>query len=258
MTTTTAVPSPTTDLAQARHDLERYGFCMVADALAPERVATLRESVFRVAERQAAKGFDFADLGGKRRLAWNLVNYGPEFRELATEPWALELLGSILGAEGPLRNPHGPPYFLLSSLTGSINGPGTEEQEIHADQAYVPRPWPHPFVANIAWYLDDAAETDGGTQFIPGSHLAEEFDMPALVAPPIKAGTAVVFEGRVAHGAGANRGDRTVVRILSYYCRAFMRTQAGAYRTVRSDVLEEASPELRRLLGCEPFETLIF
>lgn len=256
--TTTALPAPTTDRDQALRDMARFGFCMVANALSPERIARLREAVLRVAERQAAKGADYADLGGKRRLAWNLVNYGDQFCELATEPWAMAFLEAVIGAEGPLRNPHGPPHFLLSSLTGSINAPGTEQQEIHADQSYIPRPWPYPVVTNIAWYLDDAEALDGGTLFIPGSHLAEEFDYDAVVAPEIPAGTAVVFEGRVAHGAGANRGDRTVIRILSYYARSFMRTQAGAYRTVRPDVLERATPELLRLLGCESFETLVF
>lgn len=65
--------------------------------------------------------------------------------------------------------------FLLSSLTANIAGPGGTPMVLHQDEGFIPFPQPaYPLVANIAWLLDDVTDANGGTRFVPGSHLWDE------------------------------------------------------------------------------------
>uniref|UniRef100_UPI0038F81D33 phytanoyl-CoA dioxygenase family protein n=1 Tax=Streptomyces scabiei TaxID=1930 RepID=UPI0038F81D33 len=82
-------------------------------------------------------------------------------------------------------------------------GPGGGEMVLHADQIFVPEPWPaRPQGVNVAWCIDDFTDENGATRIVPGSHrlnrkpAAEEAtaESVALEAP---AGSIVVMESRV-------------------------------------------------------------
>ncbi len=57
--------------------------------------------------------------------------------------------------------------------------------------------------------LDDMTEELGGTRVIPGSHLWEDCDRPGspeqTVATEMRAGSGMIYSGKVIHGGGANR-----------------------------------------------------
>ena len=71
------------------------------------------------------------------------------------------------------------------------------------------------------------------------------------------AGTVMVFEGRLWHQTGANvTASERRHGILAYYCRPFMRQQENFFVSLRPEVLERATPFLRRLLGWEHYFSL--
>ena len=255
------LPSPTTDLDEAREDLARCGFCIVADALSSAEVTALRARLREQADGERARGIAYLESGGApaedgrtpNQRVFALVNKGEGFRDIAVHPLAMEMMRGLLGEA-----------FLLSSLTANIAGPGSVAQPLHMDQTYVrntPYPAPNlPLVANVAWALDDVCEANGGTRFVPGSHLADDpydlADEDATVAAEAPAGSAIVFEGRVLHGTGANRTDALRHVLLSYYCQPFMRQQENATLSLAPEVYDVASPELKRLLGFEGWYSL--
>lgn len=259
MTSTNALPKPTSDRSQLSADLAEYGYCLVADALPGAKLKGLQAAVDRTAGEDIAGGLPFVDEGGANQRLWQLLNRGEEFVELAEHPVALELAGELLGnrtAYG-IEN-DGLPQFLLSSLTANIAGYGGTPMLMHCDQGYVHEPWPdYPIVCNGGWLLDDFREENGATLAIPGSHklnrnpaTGEEKEAIPVEAP---AGTLFFFDGRLWHGTGSNR-TRTLRRgIFSYFCQPWIRTQENHTASLDPEVAENASPVLRRLVGLDAY-----
>lgn len=258
----TTLPAPTTDRERARDDLDRHGYCLIAGALGQDEVTALRASVVDLADLAMRSGRAYTDGGGANQRIWQLLNRGDAFADLAIHPTALEMIGHLLGGHPQFGVDDGLPQFLLSSITANIAGPGGDAMQLHADQVFLPHPWPpFPVVANVLWMLDDFTDENGATRILPGTHLTETppaADAAAeTVAAEAPAGTAMVFEGRLWHGTGRNvTTDQRRHAILAYYCKPWIRQQENSTVSVRRDVLANASPALRRLLGFDLYASL--
>ena len=108
--------------------------------------------------------------------------------------------------------------------------------------------------ANVMWMLNDFSAENGGTRFVPRSHLrglppvsgdAEE----ATLAAEGPAGTAMIFDGRLWHGTGANVSSENRYGLLTTFCGPQFRPQENFTIGTRPEVFEGASPELLALLG---------
>ena len=217
-----SLPGPTRDRAQALEDLACFGYAIVEGALSPSETAALRERMVQQALGEDSRGEGFHDDTANQRL-WMLPNKGRVFRDLILHPVAEEFMGHLLG-----------PDFLLSSLTGNIARPGGTPMYLHRDQGYVGFWTPTPLAANIAWMLDDFTDANGGTRLAPGSHLTEkkpsEYPLGDTVAAEGPAGSALIMDGRLTHGTGANRTDAQHRHaILAYHCRPFVRQQENYF-----------------------------
>jgi ectoine hydroxylase-related dioxygenase (phytanoyl-CoA dioxygenase family) len=254
------LPAATTDLAEAFSDLETWGYCLLAEALSPAEVSLVRGRLVEQADAEAAVGLGRFDAGtftkghergnGPNQRLVNLLNKGDEFHLVPVKAMALAVMEHILGER-----------CLLSSYTANIAGPGGMPMELHQDQGYVPFPQPaSSMVANIAWFLDDVTEFNGGTRIAPRSHLwTERLDgshRPETIAAAGPAGTALVIPGRVWHGTGQNRSQHNRHVLLTNYCRVFVRQQENPFLGLAPDVQDNLTPELRRLLGYKVWGTL--
>lgn len=254
-------PAPTTDLDRAQADLAEHGYCLVAEALSAGQLAAVRQALVRAAAEDVADGHATIDSGGANQRVWQLLNRGPEFRQLAQHPVALELMGRLLGGHVPRHVgglPDDLPNLLLSNIAANIAGPGGEPQYIHADQVFVPLPWPpYPLTASVMWMLDDFTADNGATRVVPGTHTTgRNPDRGAHAqAVPVEAaaGTALIFDGRVWHGTGANTTDARRHGILAYYSVPWLRQQENSTVSVNGEVLAAMSPVLRRLVGFDPY-----
>ena len=241
----------TTDVDQGKADLAEHGYCLLEGALAPERVAEVRGRLEELAAQEISEGTDYVYEDGCNQRIWTLLNKGDCFVDLALDPLIAPLMVELLG--------YG---YLLSNIDANIAGPGGKPMFLHADQSFVPPPWPaYPLVANAMWMLDDFTAENGATRVVPGSHRRGHGPVPTIddsESVPVcgPAGTAMVFEGRLWHQTGANvtAGQRRH-GILAYYCRPFMRTQESWFLSIDPAVLERR-PELRPLLGYELYLSL--
>lgn len=254
------LPEPTTDRTQMNADLAEFGYCLAADALAADQLASLGDAVDRVAREDAAAGRMFVDTNGNNQRLWQLLNRGPEFLALAEHPLALDLAGVVLGSRTPTDSAaHELPAFLLSSLTGNIAGPDGHPMSLHADQGYVNEPWPGaPLVCNGGWFIDDFTETNGATLVVPGSHLHNrrpDRSARSEARPAIgPAGTLLFLDGRTWHGTGANTTQDELRRaVFSYFCRPWIRLQENHSESLHPDIRASMSPTLRRLCGFDRF-----
>jgi hypothetical protein len=256
------LPTPTRDLDRLRCDLDEFGYGYLCDALAPAEIRALRTRLLEQAAAERERGVSWRDgtdprdptqphdgKHGPNQRVWMLVNKGQVFRELVTAPTIRAIVPHLLGNE-----------FLLSSLTANIASPGGSPMILHSDQGYVPFASPCPLVCNLVWLLDDVSASNGGTRLVPGSHRlpspGDEGWSTESVGAEAPSGTALVFDGRLWHGTGANATSESRAVILSYFCRPFVRQQENLTVSLRKELYEECSPELRALLGFKVVGTL--
>ena len=241
------LPAVTTDVQRAIHDLEVAGCALLSGVLDGERLERARAAVYRGRDedRELKRTSDFAlDYGARNVRVWNLPARDAVFMELVEDPVAIELIEAVIGWPA-----------LLGNQSANITEPGGEGGMLHADQIFVPEPWPErPQGMNIAWCLDDFSVENGATQVVPGSHRIGRNPRPedAEDAMPIEvpAGTMMVFESRVWHRTGENRSaDATRAGIFGWYTRPIYRTQENWFLTLPPEITETASERLLTLLG---------
>src|SRR5436190_8200405 len=150
------LPPPTHDVEQAKRDLDAFGICLIEANLQDERLGRVRERLYSTAADDARLRARSAqgDYDTTNQRVWGLLNRGQEFVDLVEDPVSVELLKHVLGWP-----------FLLSSISANIASPGHNGMVIHADQIFVPPPWPErPQGANCFWLVDDFTEENGGTE----------------------------------------------------------------------------------------------
>ena len=245
-----ALPAITSDLEQAKRDIVEYGLCIVEGAITPAQLKRARTAFYHAAEEDRARGqeqkfsLDYEEDNSNQRV-WNLLSRDPVFSDLVQNPTALELVKSIIGWPA-----------LLGNISGNMTGPGGGEMVLHADQIFVPEPWPaEPQGCNVSWCLDDFTEENGATRVVPGSHrrhtapVASDQQTPTvpLVAP---AGSIVVFESRLWHKTGNNvTKDQRRAGTFAWYTKPIYRQQENWFLSLDPRVKQFASEEMLILLG---------
>jgi ectoine hydroxylase-related dioxygenase (phytanoyl-CoA dioxygenase family) len=245
-----AVPAPTGDLAQGLRNLADCGLTIVPEVLTGETLKRTREALYRAAASDRARGreqkfaLDYAHDETNQRV-WNVLSRDPAFEDLAFHSLAVDYVRAVLGWPA-----------LLGNISANITGSGGGEMVLHADQIFVPEPWPAaPQGLNVAWCLDDFTGANGATRFAPGSHKLNRAPRPdesgvATVAMEAPAGSAVVFESRVWHRTGHNAtSSETRAGVFAWYTRPIYRTQENWFLSLRPETRQFASEEALVLLG---------
>jgi ectoine hydroxylase-related dioxygenase (phytanoyl-CoA dioxygenase family) len=247
--TTMSLPAPTDDVERAEHDLATHGICAITGVLTGEVLRQAHDDLYAAAAQDRARGrerkfgLDYEHDTTNQRV-WNVLSRAPIFEDLAAHPVALRLLRTVL--DWPM---------LLGNLSANITGPGGGEMVLHADQIFVPTPWPtDPQGANAAWCIDDFTADNGATCFVPGSHLLHRPPEPddVAVAVPLEApaGSLVVFESRIWHRTGFNRTtDQRRAGVFGWYTKPIYRAQENWFLSLDPLVRQHASDELLVLLG---------
>jgi ectoine hydroxylase-related dioxygenase (phytanoyl-CoA dioxygenase family) len=241
----------TNDLVQAKADLDEHGYCLLEGVLSPDRAAAIRQRLVDLAQQEIEDGTDYVYEDGANQRIWTLLNKGDEFVEMAFDPTVWALMEHLLG-----------PEFLLSNIDANIAGPGGKPMFLHADQSFVPPPWPpFPLVANAMWMLDEFTPENGATRIVAGSHnpgVPPTFTIDDSETTPVcaPAGSVMVFDGRLWHQTGRNVTEAERRHgILAYYCRPFMRTQENWFLSIDRQVLDR-HPKLPHLLGYDNYLSL--
>jgi hypothetical protein len=243
------LPAPTDDVDRAEHDLRTQGICAVTGVLRGNALRTVHADLYAAAAHDRFRGreqkflLDYEHDDSNQRV-WNVLSRSPVFVDLAEHPVALRLLRAVL--DWPM---------LLGNLSANITGPGGGEMVLHADQIFVPTPWPaEPQGANAAWCVDDFTADNGATCFVPGSRLLNRPPRPDddVRAVPMEApaGSLVVFESRVWHRTGKNvTADQRRAAIFGWYTRPIYRAQENWFLSLNPSVRQFASDDLLVLLG---------
>ena len=212
--------------------------------------------------------------GGVNQRVWMLVNKGRCFVDALDQDRLLDAVEHVLGEE-----------YLLSSYTANIARPGGVAMNLHTDQWWAPEPtragrrnlpvgsitrtrfdrdeslgdepamMAPAAVSNALIMLDGMTERNGGTRVVPGSHLFGRHPDPerdrdvvsvAAEGPP---GCAIVTDGRLWHGTGANVTNTDRTALIMTFCGPQYRPQENYTVGLRPELLDTLSDRLRSLLG---------
>ena len=116
----------------------------------------------------------------------------------------------------------------------------------------------NPMLVNALTAITDMNETNGGTLVIPGSHLALSEavregkpvgKLPPAINIEAKAGTVLIYDGRLLHGTGINHTDEPRIAMLNGMHKPWLKQQENWMLSVRTEVLRRASPKLLHRMG---------
>ena len=277
------LPQARTHLAQLKADLDEFGNAVVGGALNAEQTRQIRERLAEQARLERERGLEIADhvydlkqSTAKRppsQWVYGLINKGEVFRFTLVQPLVQSLVAHVLGRE-----------YLLSDLTAHITHPGNAQMSLHTDQWWMPPtmqpgdsdyvrcgdlsrdyrrsnagPTPSaypilpPFQVNVIWMLCNFSEHNGATRFVPGSHLSGHQPDPRMVyeavSVPGKEGTAIVWDGRVWHGAGANSSSEPRYALVTPYKGPQLRQRVNFPYGTKREVLSGLCAQEKHLLG---------
>lgn len=236
--------------AAERRQLDEGGYLPLEGFMPPPLLDALRQGVeaLFVAEGDRA-GAEFKQEAQTRRLA-NLVNKGAVFEQIVAMPRLLACVRHVLGAA-----------VKLSSLNARSANPNQDwVQPLHADMGALPDErgdW----VCNTVWMLDDFTAENGAIRMVPGSHRWGRLPQDALADPTAphpdevlltgSAGTVVVMNAHMWHGALANRTGRPRTAVHAFYCRRDRPQQQYQQALLSPELQRRVAGELRDILALD-------
>ncbi len=250
------LPEPTKDIHRMRRDLERWGFCLVEEGLSDAQCKRIHERLLSQAEGERRAGVQMPTPSGQ--YINSLINKGSCFRQCIEQNPAGIQAGALI--EQLINETLGSGWICHSFLANGAD-PGGYPQALHADQAPLfPLQTPEaPVLLNTMLIPQDVDDQNGGTLLIPGSHkiLAEAGsggevgELPPTINLEARAGTVLIFDGRLLHGTGVNRTDRQRFVATMSNVTSWTRQQENWILTVSPEVLAAASPKLLHRMGLQ-------
>ena len=214
--------------------------------------------------------------GGINQRVWMLPNKGKVFLEILNNHKYFEVMKLVVGD-----------HPIISSFGANIAKKGGVPMDLHTDQWWAPDPVQRnkdflppasitrkkfdyevnkdvlnntdliarPAVSNVLIMINGMSLENGGTMVVPGSHLYGrhpdknlDIDIKPIAAqgPP---GCAIITDGRLWHGTGANITEEPRIAIIITFCGPQYRPQENYTAGLRKDVLKKLNDFQKELLG---------
>ena len=272
------VPKATRDLTRLKADIDEWGFCFIEQAFEPAKVASIQMRLTEQAEAERATGYhrpgvSVQDPEGQNQWITMLINKGAVLQGVLFHPLITGVMDHLLGRE-----------HVLSEMSSHITRPGNSLLPFHTDQWWMPQPRlpgePYrragditrgnattglperattpinpPMAANAMCMISDFTAANGATRLVPMSHLSGlqpeacvPHKVPSIAAEG-RAGDVVISEGRTWHAAGENATNAARYGLVTHYAGPQVRTLQNFTLGTKAEVLANATPELRKLLG---------
>ena len=236
------------------------GAIAISGLFSPEEIAEARTIIMEHSEAAAQKVTHFqgaaeeeGELNLQRRV-WNLLAKGDVFSRMAAHPVLMKILRKFLGTE-----------FIMGSIAANRILPGGPGQEPHVDYPYwdfhSPETHPvglngsFPMNAQVSVLLDPFTVESGATGYVPGSQKELRYptsedkfyeNCEQMTGEP---GDVALFYGVTWHCAMPNNANHDRSAILIQYLPKWVKPMEDMPAALPKDFLDQASPDLRQLLG---------
>ena len=217
------------------------GYTIIPNIATEEFTARLRETCKRMAleTEGRSKGYSAA----------MLLDRDPIFEEVVLNP-KIRALVEVMCGKGAM----------LSQLIASIRPEGARSLTLHADQNWMPAPFPvHNYLLTMCWTMDEYTLEGGCTKVIPGTHVyrrhpnKDEIEQEAgaipLECPP---NSLTCWDGSIWHGNYPRQIEGERVVLHTTFSRLALRPVEN-YDYLDDAWLEGKPHELSIMLGREDF-----
>jgi len=226
-------------------EIRRVGVTVVPSLFSQEEMRYARSRLYEIYDQQVA------DVGGEDNLRLiddaNIVRtplaYDPCFISIAKQPKVLAIAKTCLGDK-----------ISLSSQVGIINRHGVQDYQEgwHRELQYQHFTCSRSLAVQSLVAVDEFTADNGGTFFMHGSHLFENFPSDDFVrrwevqyrAP---AGSVVMFDALVYHRGATNRTSRDRLAINNLYTLPIIHQQIDLANMLGDGFSDD--PEDRQLFG---------
>ena len=247
------------------NDLEIDGFTVIP----PKKVAStqflnkMRKTVLRICKERTGKKFDLNKNGEKGKykaqpqtdsqfLLYYLLMADPIFEKWLLNPTLNTMMDYLM--KGTQQ---------LSSMTSFIKWQGDgygETLGLHSDtrpstpEGLIPNSWFD--VSNSTYCLTDYTEENGAMAMVPGSHRLYRQPKPGegvnkAIPVQAKAGSLIIFNGGIWHGAFPKKTKGLRLNVTSYFCHRKLKTQEAYQWRVTKEMLDRNPPKFAKLVGAD-------
>lgn len=190
-----------------------------------------------------------------QRRVWNLLNKGDVFVSMVQHPAVMAVFSKILGRQ-----------FILGSYAANRLLPGAPGQEPHIDYPYWDMHDTDEFPANMnasfhmncqsLIALHDFTAENGATAVAPFSQTRGQYPTAAQFAAEqtqleCPAGSLLLFTGMLWHCSMPNHSAADRTSVLGQYLPKFVKPMEDLKASVQDQVVADATPALRQLLGLD-------
>jgi ectoine hydroxylase-related dioxygenase (phytanoyl-CoA dioxygenase family) len=232
-----AAASAEADLWLSR--LNRDGYCIIRDAIAPAQVSAISADLAERFERTPFCDGDF--YGGRTKRFGGVLKRSAAAEAFVRHPMILDIVQGVLG-----------PWCdrFQVNLTQALQiHPGQDAQPPHRDQDM----WGGPkgemeYLVNVMWPFSPYRRENGATVVFPMSHNTGGGERPPVHAE-MDPGDVLLFLGSTRHGGGANVTDAPRSGMIVSYCLGWLKPYENQWLVYPPHVARTFSPELARLVG---------
>jgi ectoine hydroxylase-related dioxygenase (phytanoyl-CoA dioxygenase family) len=250
------LPKPSKDINQIRKDFLEWGFALIEDAMSKEQTDEFLDRLLEQAEGERLAKVE--NLTPSGQYVNTLINKGEVFVQCIEQNTGAVQAGPLI--EQLLNESLGKGWICHSFLANGADPEGYP-QGLHMDQGPL-SPWmtqEAPALVNTMYIPQDINEENGGTLVIPGSHKimikagsnGKVGKLPPAINLEAKAGSIMIFDGRLLHGTAVNKSDKSRFVATMSNVKPWMRTQENWILSVAPEILKNASPKLLHRIGLQ-------
>jgi len=253
---TKKLPIPTKEIKQIRKDFKKWGYALIEDGMSKDQCKLFIQRLLEQAEGEKLAGVNSITPSGQ--YVHTLINKGEMFRGCIEQDPSHVQAGVLI--ENFLNETLGKGWICHSFLANGAEK-GYYPQVLHLDQSPL-SPWvteEAPALVNTLYIPQDVNEANGGTLIIPGSHKniikagsnGQVGKLPPAINLEAKAGTVMLFDGRLLHGTGVNHTNEIRFVAAMSNVKSWMRSQENWVISVDSEIIKNASPKLLHRMGLQ-------
>ena len=253
---TKKLPTPTKEIKQIRKDFKKWGYALIEDGMSKDQCHLFLERLLEQAQGEKLAGVNSMTPSGQ--YVHTLINKGEMFRGCIEQDPSHVQAGVLI--ENFLNETLGTGWICHSFLANGAEK-GYYPQVLHLDQSPL-SPWiteEAPALVNTLYIPQDVNEENGGTLIIPGSHKniikagsnGKIGKLPPAINLEARAGTVMLFDGRLLHGTGVNHTKEIRFVAAMSNVKSWMRSQENWVISVDPEIIKNASPKLLHRMGLQ-------
>ncbi len=229
------------DLWEVVESLREHGYAVIRDVAPPSLMDELREAIHTFAQDREGRGIAGAPL---------LLGRHPAVDRVATLPKVMAIAEFSVGKA-----------MRAGRFVGSVKQEDGEGLALHADQSWIPTPFPeHNLLVTFCFACEGMTKAGGSTFVVPGSHRLRrtptplEMEKSERVPIETEKGDVAVWDGSVWHGSYPRTvaGTRTVLHAT--YQRLYTQPIDDFTYLLKDEAYMATAPEgMRQLLGADLF-----